>query len=276
MAGLLLLCACGSSSDGGNSGDVQLRGACEQSDRIGAFRISHHELFSAVSGRVADAVDPVAAREEVYSDGSCALLRQRHPFCDPACEVGHVCGPDATCVRQPENQRAGTIRIDGLLGDVTMEPNAAASYVATALPHPPFEPGARVALVAGGDVTDGFTLYGMGVAPMSVPDTSWVLTPGQELQLAWQAGDVDQARISLSLNIDQHGNTPVTMVCDLDDTGSAVVSSTSVDRLIEFGRSGIGTATISRQTVDSIPLATGCVEMTVSSEVQPMLSVAGG
>jgi hypothetical protein len=142
-----------------------------------------------------------------------------------------------------------------------------------------FEPGHLIELRTWGTTfgTSDVTLHGVGVEPISIgTETTWTIFEGQDLPITWNsAGASLQSRIYVKLNIDQHGTTPVTMFCDLPDTGSANLPSSLVDTLINFGVTGFPNATISRRTVDSVQIDAGCMELAVSSPTQPDVRVDG-
>ena len=46
----------------------------------------------------------------------------------------------------------------------------------------------------------------------------------------------DVAHILATFNVDQHGNSPVTMFCELEDDGSATVPSVVASSASRFGR----------------------------------------
>ncbi len=83
---------------------------------------------------------------------------------------------------------------------------------------------------------------------------------------AWEppSGEV-RTMVHLELNIDQHGATPVTLACELEDTGSATVPGTLTDALFNAGISGFPRGSIVRRTVDSQAVADGCIELVVAS-----------
>jgi hypothetical protein len=152
------------------------------------------------------------------------------------------------------------------------------NYFDTQLPHPAFAPGALVELRTWGTTFGAdVTLHGVGVEPISLgADDAWTIVDGQDLPITWNAAGASlQSRIWVKLNIDQHGTTPVTMFCDLPDTGSADLPASLLSTLINFGVTGFPSATVTRRTVDSTALADGCVDFSVTSPTQPDVRVDG-
>jgi hypothetical protein len=288
FSGLLAALALGGACGGGAADDAvdaasgeedarvaEITGPCPLNERVGVFEIAHRELFSAVtSDGVADAVIPNTVLEKVHTEGSCTLLQKVNPFCDPPCSVQQTCSNDDVCVPMPQTRSVGAVTVTGLLDQVHMEPNSVNGYQKTDVQHPPFEAGAEIALAAAGGDHEGFTLDGLGVAPIEVPDGNWVIEEGEPLAIAWTSAEGPGA-IYVSFNVDQHGNSPVTLFCEYEDTGTATVPAGLIDRLLDYGVSGFATANIYRRTVDSVSTAQGCVELRVFSQLKPKLSVAG-
>jgi hypothetical protein len=81
--------------------------------------------------------------------------------------------------------------------------------------------------------------------------------------------------VALTLNVDQHGITPISLVCDLADSGSASIAASLVDALLGAGISGWPNASLSRQTVDSQDFGDGCLEFVVSTPRPVSVAVSG-
>jgi hypothetical protein len=229
-----------------------------------------------VSGSIAEAPVPVDVRELVAASGACRLLRRRVLACDPVCTAGMTCGEAGRCRRYPDNLDAGTVGVTGLRCQVQMRPDPVSRrYFDTSLPHPGFAPGADIRLRASGAALPPFSLAGWGVAPLVLEEGSLRLEPGQPLRIAWQPGEPGPARVALDLEIDQHGVTPMTLSCEAPDTGSFEVPADLIETLLAAGASGYPSVRASRQSVDSVELPPGCVELVVASAVERRLDVAG-
>jgi hypothetical protein len=225
-----------------------------------------------VTGQVSDGVVPVTILQPEEAAGDCFLMRRLNPICEPPCEPGDTCDLDNTCIPYPAKLDAGTVTVDGLLGDVTMEPDPMLNYYDTSLPNPPFTDGAELTLEAAGADTEAFTIHGFGVEALQMPDSAWALNYDEALVISWTPSD-GLGRIWATLNIDQHGNSPVTMFCDLDDTGSTTVPATLVNALIDYGVSGFPSGQLYRRTMDSTYIAAGCVELAIYSHVAAQVTV---
>ena len=278
-----MMCACGGDDmdavdAGGNNADArsaELEGACPLDQRVGVFEIAHRELFSAVtSDGVADAVSPNTVFEEVHRDGDCVFMQKVNPFCDPPCPATQTCSNDDSCIARAQTRSVGAVTVTGLLAEVEMEVNGVGGYQDTSVPHPPFSPGSTIVLNATGADHAGFTLDGRGVDVLELPADNWIITRGEALAISWSAAG-GPGSIYVSLNVDQHGNSPVTLYCDFADSGAASIPASMTDRLLEFGVSGFASAEIHRRTVDSTNTAQGCVELRVFSQRKPQLAVAG-
>jgi hypothetical protein len=285
---LLLLAACGSPAGDASSATCRAAAAspaeagplpyrvCPLAAKVGEFRVERAERFTGVSGSVAEAVVPGDVRELVEETAGCRLLRRRLLTCDPTCAPGMTCGDGGRCVRYPDNLDAGTVTLDGLLCPVTMRPDpTGCRYWDTTLPHPAFEAGAPIRLTASGGALPPFSLDGQGVSPLAIDEATLRLTPGQPLRVTWRPGAPGPARVELTFALDQHGVTPSALVCEAADTGSFEVPADLVGRLLAAGASGYPKLLGSRQTVDSVELPPGCVELIVASSLERPLQVAG-
>jgi len=274
--------ACGDSGSGapvdaGGSADARvatLDGPCELADRVGSFAVAHEDGFSLVSGSVSDAVEPNTVLQLEYQEGGCVFLRKLNPFCDPPCAGGETCDLTDTCVPAPRRLSAGTVTVDGLLADVVMEPNEVnKEYQDATVPHPPFAPGAAVTLSAAGAQTEPFVLDGVGVEPLLLASTVWTMVAGQPMAIEWTPS-TGPGKIFVSLNVDLHGNSPVTMYCTFDDTGAATIPEALVSRLIDYGvTQGFASAHAYRRTVDRVDIEQGCVDFIVDSHVKPQFAL---
>ncbi|MFO0761591.1 MAG: hypothetical protein U0359_34430 [Byssovorax sp.] len=261
-----------SSSSSGTGGGPVLHGNCASTEQIGTFVVQHEIDYSAVNGEVLDGVLPSKILQNVGEEGDCILWRRTNPFCDPPCNAGQTCGQDAKCIPFPAPKSVGAVTITGLTKPVSMK---ALEYYDTMMPHPAFNPGSLIELVAEGAADPGFTLHGQGFAPIVIPKETWTIKKGEPLTIHWTPDNSSPlARVKLRLNIDQHGNSPVELVCEVDDTGEKTVPSSLLDQLIGFGVTGFPAGHVSRHTVDSTQVGTGCVSFEVFSHVLGDLQVA--
>ena len=247
---------------------------CPDNTRVGAFEIAHWDFYSSVAGEVAEGVIPLTVLQPVAQVGDCRLLRKENPFCDPPCGAGQLCDHDGSCVPYPANQSVGSVTVTGLKVPVSMEPNATAGYADTTVPLPMFDPGAQIDLTAAGDVLEGFSMTAWGVEELEVPEQLLTMTKGAPLDVSWTPWD-GPARLYMLLNVDQHGNSPGSLICDVPDTGSYTIDAELITKLLELGVSGFATFDLYRRTVDSAMLAPGCVELRVFSYRPGQLSVEG-
>ncbi|MBL9099651.1 MAG: hypothetical protein JNL82_01770 [Myxococcales bacterium] len=263
-------------SDGGESGgEPVLRGACPLETKVGEFKVTLEDIYSAFSGVVADGVVPITVLETVGEEGGCRLLRRNNPVCDPPCQPGTTCDFSGECIVYPANHDVGTVTVTGLVQPVVVEPVMPTyDYFDSTLMHPACEPGSAIALTATGGDYAAFTLYGEGVAAIEPASEMLVMKKGQALALQWAAG-AGAAHVRVDLTIDQHGNTPVKLICVGEDSGSMTVPESLIAQLIDFGISGFPSAQWYRETVDSTALAPGCVEFAVRSHRETLLGVEG-
>ncbi len=280
--------ACNDTGGGGDTdGDTDtdtfdhqasIDGRCPLDERYGSFEVGQHPNYSNVRGWVKDGVVPLTVWHLEESEGDCQLLRKIHPECDPACEGGQTCSQDGECVPFPLNVSAGTVTVYGLVEDLAMEPNGVDEYENNEVTSPPFAPGAQILVRADGGDTGEFFLDGTGVEPLVIPDNEWVinrdesLVVQEDLEITWTPQEGDW-RIMATLNIDQHGNSPVTMICYFEDTGTAVVPKGLLQTFTDWGVTGYATGQLYRQTFDSTQVDLGCVDLQVFSRAEGALSV---
>jgi hypothetical protein len=255
-------------------GSVTLDGTCAAGEKIGSFSVVHEEGYSLLSGEVADGIVPATILQKVSESGDCVLLWRVAPVCVPACPAGTTCDYDGTCIPLPGPVSVGTVAVKGLEQRIDVEPTGPGNtYSDSELPHPAFEPDACVELAAEGGDVDGFTLHGIGVTPLEIPDVPWVLRYGQPLTISWTPSSDQQSTIALTLSIEQAGTWPVTLVCNAEDSGSFAVPAEMVDAFMDFGLTDLAKGEISRQTVDSTETVYGCVEFKVLSRREAVLQV---
>lgn len=254
-----------------------LRGECALAERLGGFVIEAYVGYSLVSGQVLDGVVPLTVLAEELREGDCRLLRRLNPLCEPPCSTSDTCGLDGACVPYPGPLGLGRVNVTGLSKPVSMLPKPPnQNYFDTSLPHPAFAVGDELRVLSEGGGLEPLVLFGYGVDALEPGQTEWVLTAGEPLDVTWDAGATDTpARVLLRLNVDQHGVSPITLVCDLPDTGQAQIPAALIDALLAAGISGFPNGKLARRTVDSVPVEGGlalrslgeggCVDLVVSS-----------
>jgi hypothetical protein len=253
-----------------------LGGSCGYDDHLGTFEIAHwdgpDEGFATVTGEVLDGVVPITVLGEVATASGCTLWQKVNPFCEQPCEPDEACNHDGECVPYPQAQDVGTVTIQGLEHGLALEPDAFGSYWDTSVGYPLFQPGAQVLASAPG----WFELRGLGVERIVVPeDASWLLTEGQDMAVSWAPASQGQGLVEITFNIDQHGTSPLTMVCTLPDTGSASVPGDLLDLMRSAGVSGYPSSWIRRVSADSVEIPGGCADLLLYSHRAVELSVDG-
>lgn len=271
LAALVALAACGG-GDPVDDGPIRLRGRCDAGERVGGFEITAAESESFVSGSVADRVNPIEVRTEIAAAGACRLLRREAFFCDPGCSGIEVCGAGNQCSPLPEKLDVGPIRVSGMAAELVLEPRPPGNdYFDTEVAHPVFAAGDEIRL-RGGDLS----LDGLGSEPLSGAGAAWLVAAGEPIAVSWDPPAGEPAgSIRLRLTIDQHGNTPSALICELPDTGSGEVPAEMVDALLGAGVSGFPNATITRATSDATEIEAGCVDLVVGHPRNPDVSVDG-
>ncbi len=239
-------------------------GPCPLNQRVGRFDIADHGLYAAVNGNVADGVIPLTVLQPVGEEGDCVLLMKTNPFCDPPCAAGELCDHDNSCKAFPANKDIGTVTVDGLKVPVSIEPNLAKDYWDTTLPPEPWEVGAQVTFSTSGGDYPAFSLEVEGVEPLVGGEPKWTVNEGEDTVIEWEPAD-GPGRMWLTLNVDQHGITPVTLFCETEDTGKLTIDKILVDQFIAFGVTGFAVGQLRRRSIDSIFIEPGCVEVSLFS-----------
>jgi hypothetical protein len=168
----------------------------------------------------------------------------------------------------------GTVTLSGLTQPVRIA-GVNNTYFAP-LPAMPFDLDADIRLDAQGGRYGSFSLAGRGIERLAFASTGLEVVRGRPLALRWVLpSHAAPTRILASLDIAHHGGIAARLECDLADTGSATLPASLITRLIEKGTAGFPTISLSRRTVDSTALASGCVEFSVVSSVEANVQVEG-
>lgn len=256
--------------------EIDLAGNCDLADHVGGFFATYETTYSAFSGSVANGVVPLNVLEQVGEEGDCILLRRNNPFCDPGCDAGHVCDFDGNCIPYPINQDVGTVTVTGLLKDVMLEPVPPTySYFDTMLPHPGFDPGAIVTVEATGGEYSPILLHGIGVEMVVPAKGDLHIERDTPLEIGWTPGD-PRATMRLQIAVDQHGTSPLALVCSVPaDQGTLTISGDLTTQFLDNGISGFPSADFHFETVDSMEIELGCVDLVVRSHDQVQVFVQG-
>jgi hypothetical protein len=275
----------------GDPATIELDGTCGLGERLGGFSVQMLEEYSTISGNIAEGVVPITVLEDVTPQPApsdeCKLLRRNNAFCDPPCDVGQTCDfddgdPDdlGQCIAFPLNQDVGYVTIGGIVEPAVLHVvQPGATYFQRDTPHPAFDPGVLIELRTNGTTFGSdITLHGVGVDAIDLGNaTDWTLFRDQDFIVTWEAPTASPSRghVNVRLNIDQHGTTPVTLFCDFDDDGEGTIPGALITELIDFQVSGFPNATVTRRTVDSTTMASGCVEFAITSPTDPSVLVNG-
>lgn len=254
-----------------------LRGGCDLGQRIGGFSVEAQVDFGVIQGVVADAVLPTEVPRLAGEVGPCRLQERRILVCLPACGGSEACGESGSCIPYPRQLDIGVVDIAGLTRATSMTPlQPGNTYFSPGADNPPYASDAQIVLTAqGGSGVAAFELLGHGSAPL-VDAPSWQLARGQALSLSWPVPSTPApTHVLVELTIDQHGASPFTLSCELEDTGSASVPAAIIEQLIDAGVSGFPNGRIMRRTADHVQLEQGCVELVVGSPRSANVTLAG-
>ncbi|MEE9384941.1 MAG: hypothetical protein V3V08_16170 [Nannocystaceae bacterium] len=249
-----------------------LRGPCDLGQDVGRFALKLGSADTAASGEVADGVIPASVPKLASAAGSCRLLKRENPYCPGGCTLGLTCDYNSECIPEPAKQDVGVVTLTGLVRPVAMElAEGSFLYFDSTLPHPGFEPGVPITLRASGGDLPSFELYGEGVRALVVTSGVPFIRPGTDLVVTWETiAGTSSSTVQLRLNIDQHGNSPVTLECEGPDLGSFALPAGLLGELVNSGVTGFPSLYVIRRTVDHTTFAAldpGCVQFEVSSNV---------
>ena len=270
----------GASGQAGGSGPASsdaLRGECDIASRVGRFSVESQSDFGVVQGAVFEGVVPTSVPRLASEDGPCRLLERRNLVCTPACVGATTCGEGGACIPYPRQLSVGNVTISGLTQPTSLSPqNPGNGYFAPGADNPPFALGSEITLKAAGENgRPGFELKGLGSPPLGTKP-SWLIERGNGLSVIWpNGGPGARTRVTVELSVDQHGVSPLTLACEFEDTGSAIIPASVVDRLLDSGVSGFPNGRIFRRTADRVLLDLGCVDLLVGSPLAADVSVAG-
>ncbi len=261
----------------GDPDTIPLAGACTLDRRWGGFKVEANVDYSAVDGAISNGVVPVAVLKEALAEGDCKLMKRENPFCDPTCGPTETCDFNGECLPFPENQDVGTVTIKGLSGPVAMEPAVPGNkYFYTDLANPAFEAGKLVQIKTEGGAYAPLTMHGVGVIPLSPGSTEWLVTEGTPVHLTWDVPPAAvRSEVYVSVNVDQHGLTPLTLQCNFADNGAAEIPASVMDALLSGGVTGYPSGKMQRRTVDHVVLGEGCADFMVDYSLIAKVSVSG-
>ncbi len=251
--------------DGVTEGPMAL---CSPGVFLGGLRLDRDEYTGEffLKGPVLD--QPYMAdkiKESVGTEEGCTLWKGLNQnFCEEYCLTGEECWEDGLCHPAPKKISIGTVTLDGLKEPFSVSPNEDNKYPAYFGKGLPYLVGAPIEMGASGGVFEAFSLSGAGIEPMEIGDTEWVVEPDKPFTVTWEPSE-GPGMIYLELNVDQHGTTPVTLECVLEDTGTYTISAGFITEFIESGAGGAARGEIWRKTVDSIDIGPGCIQFEISS-----------
>jgi hypothetical protein len=309
----VMLTACSSSpakplADGGGSkeGGASSDGACQSPDGgdkgdpqilVGTFQVRlvapvpatsttpETAGYTSVVGKVYDGPTPSQTLwEEAAKEGSCQLLKPRIPFCSPSCTGGAVCVENDQCQAYPTAISVGTVQVTGLhppsgTAAFSMTP-VASSYQppsGVSLPYPAFSEGETIRFEASGSCAVArFALEASGVAPLEIKNETITLESGKAITLSWSAPSKSGLfKIHVKLDISHHGGTKGMIACDVEDTGSLELSAVFITQLLNLGVAGFPSIIVTRSSTGSATIASGRVDLVVSSEVEKEVKIPG-
>ncbi len=253
------------------------RGACAISDRVGRFTIERQVDFGVVQGTIAEGVVPTSVPELVVEQGTCKLLERRTLGCLPPCVGAETCGEAGQCIPYPRQLSVGDVHVSGLTRETRMAAQVPGNaYFSPGADNPPFAVLSEIVLQAeGAGELPAFALFGVGSEPLAQAPR-WLIEAGADLLLSWaRAGSDAGTTVAVELTIDQHGVSPLSLGCEFEDSGSAVVPASLIDQMIGSGVSGFPNGRIMRRTADHVELGVGCVELLVGSPLPVAVAVAG-
>ena len=240
--------------------------------------------YTTVVGKVYDGPAPSQlVWEQAAQAGECKLMTPRVPFCSTPCGGSAVCVEDETCQAYPTAHSVGAIQVTGMRTDAgatsfSMSPiaNTYQPPGTVTLPYPAFQEGDEITLTAAGSFYPGFTLQGHGITPLQLQEDTLTLQRGQPLALSWTPpGQTDVSTIHVKLDVSHHGGTKGMIECDSADTGSLQLPATLISSLLDLGVAGFPTIIVTRESVGSVTIVPGRLDLLVSSDIEHAVEIPG-
>jgi hypothetical protein len=251
-------------------GERALGARCARDERWGGLGVNLSSDRTIISGAVSNGVLPSSVPEVAAEEGTCQLLVPRNLLCS-SCEANQACAGDDECVAKPAKVSAGTLRVDGLLTEVAVAPNAiTGDYSKTVIdPFPAYTPGDALTLHADGDVVGAFEAELIGVPGLSSPLTVVSVKHGESAVLSWDAASADpeETAVFVSFSVNVHGAVTGWIECTAPDTGEFEIPADLVGQLIDLGSSGFPRVDIERRSSATVELESGCVDLYVGSKI---------
>ncbi len=250
---------------------------CPVGTRAGGFVAALEDGYTTLQGAVADGVSVEVPALVVMEEAGCQLVRSEARFCSPPCAASEACGLGGVCVSRPRNVDIGAVTVSGLASPATMvarPPTLFYSFSGELL-HPGFTL-ETVAELTTAHPTFPLQLRARGVAPLVMTTTTMPLTPGKISTVSWTSdGPGAGVGIELELNIANHGGTPGSLVCHVDDTGTFSFPQALTDALLSEPYSGFPSLRVARLGAGSTETAAGCVDFRLQSETVLPVDIEG-
>lgn len=264
----------GAGSSGGAGGGAaagEINRPCTDATHVGGFELTVVAPagtvpgYAQLIGTVQDRPNPTKIWHAETSEGDCRLMLG--PTCNASCTLPDVCD-GATCVPGPTTKTVGTVTVIGLNAPLSAMANSQMNYYApvSAGGFPPFSLGADVRLTASGGDLAGIALHGRGFPVIETPSTTLPFEMGHSFTVTWTPPPAPvSTRMFVKIDIAVHGNIEAQIQCDVPDSGSLTVPTSLVDALMAKGTAGFPSAYLTRRTVDSASVGTGCVDFSITT-----------
>jgi hypothetical protein len=270
----------GGAGSGGSSGPVD--GACSATTRIGGFAVQLVAVagsapYTSIAGGVRNGVNPREVwQQKGAAAGGCKLMVGPTLVCSTPCVSPQICAGQNQCIDEPRLQGLGTVTVTGVgPSPITIEPIQEVVYSKTLLePYPPFSPGAAVNLATTGGTIPAFALDAKGIEPLAFEGANLTMRNGEALALTWTPPATATGEpILIQADIGHHGGIAASIECELPDTGSGEIPAAMVSALIAEGTAGFPSLSLTRRSISSKTVGSGCVELAVAAPVERVIGV---
>lgn len=259
-------------------GEREFGARCAREERWGSLGVNLSTDRTIIAGAVSSGVLPSSVPEVASEVGACQLLVPRNLICS-ACPSNQACAGEDECVDKPSKVSAGTLRVDGLLSEVEVAPNAiTGDYSKTVVdPYPAYNPGDTLTLRAQGDAVAAFEAELFGVPALTSSSTSVAVKRGEGAVLSWDAesASAEETAVFVSFSVNVHGAVTGWIECTVPDTGEFEIPAELVTELIDLGSSGFPRVDLERRSSAVVALEPGCVELYVGSKVTLEIELDG-
>jgi hypothetical protein len=204
-----------------------------------------------------------------------------------------ICVAQDECQPYPTAKNVGDVTVSGVrtisLATSFQLVNVGNTYQVApgTLAFPGFGEGDTIGVSATGGEYEAFEIFAPGIAKLTLTNEPFHLardpafpddpTKFLPLTVTWiPPGPASTASINVELNISRHAGTVGFLECEVEDTGSLILSASLVSQLATLGNiAGFPELQVIRGTYESTTIAAGSIELAVEAFVERFPTIEG-